>query len=79
MRTINSKLKYRVGMKVIVIRPYVSNSANLIIGNVGIIKSVSLYDLPDFGLYNLKAYEIDFFSCTVSFGEAFIKEYVRPA
>lgn len=79
MRTINLKgQKFSIGKKVVIKKPYISGNINLIQGNVGIITGISTCTLADMGLFDIKVYDINFFSCTVSFGEMIMKEYVDP-
>jgi len=76
MRTINlNGPRFAVGKKIIIKKPYISGNINLIQGNVGIIVGITTLTLVDMGLFDIKVYEINFFKCTVSFGETVMKEY----
>lgn len=78
MRTINSKpVEPKIGRKVIVKKEYKSGNHYLYIGEVGNIVGVSTYNLPDFGLFDVKVYDIKFASYILSWGEGIIKEYLN--
>lgn len=80
MRTINnSKSPYRIGRCVVVTKMYMSGSVCLRVGDVGIISKKEMHNVPDFGLYSIWVYTVDFVGKQVSFGESLVREYMDPA
>lgn len=77
MRTINvTHSLYRIGKRVVVTKLFSSGSVILHVGDVGIIRGIESHNLPDFGLFDLKVYNISFIGNEVSVGEGIIKEYM---
>ena len=79
MRTINSnKSPFKIGRQVAVIKTYLSGSVHLYRGDVGTITGIETYNLPDFGLFDVKVYSMDFYGRKISLGEGLMKEYIKP-
>ena len=80
MRTINSNPSpYKVGKRVVVTKVFSSGSAVLHVGDVGIITKIEMHNLPDFGLFDLKMYDISFIGTNICIGEGIMKDYMDPA
>ena len=80
MRIINSNPSpYKVGRRVVVTKVFASGSTLLHIGDIGIIKHIETHNLPDFGLFDLKVYNISFIGNEVNIGEGIMKDYMDPA
>jgi hypothetical protein len=79
MRTINSNPSpYKVGRRVVVTKLFSSGSVLLHVGDVGMIERIETHSLPDFGLFNVKVYDISFIGHDVSIGEGIVQEYMDP-
>jgi len=77
MRTINLHYhKFKVGNKVKMIKPYSNGIVKLNIGDLGIIKSISIEHLPDIGLFDLRILHLDFIKYKISMGDDVAKEFM---
>lgn len=79
MRVLNSfSSTFRVGKPVIIHKEYKSGSVHLKVGEIGVIKKITLESLLYFGLIDIKVLYFKFGATDIAMAEKLAKEHIKP-
>lgn len=77
MRVINFRYsKFSIGKSVVIIKEYKSGMIHLRIGEVGIIDDITIENLPDFGLFDLRIVHFKFGPFGFGLSDKIAQEYM---
>ena len=77
MRTVNFHYqKFYMGQVVVATKEYHNGLTHIHIGDLGYVQDITIENLPDFGLFNIKIIHLKFGNHEFGLNQTYAKEYV---